>query len=64
MVKEDLAERDGQLQMVKMNLETAQRQNEHHCHEIERYEQRLGQMQSQLEQSQEENNGFQKEVRC
>ena len=55
-------EKDGQLQMVRMNLETAQRQNEHHSQEIERYEERLGKMQSQLEQSQEENSGYQREV--
>ena len=33
-VKEDLAERDGQLKVAKMNLDTAHKQSQHHMQEV------------------------------
>lgn len=33
-LKEDLAERDGQLKVAKMNLTTAQKQSIHHSQEV------------------------------
>ena len=36
-LKEEMAERDGQLRVAKMNLETVQKQNQHHMHEVRGY---------------------------
>lgn len=33
-LKEELAEREGQLRVAKMNLQTAQKQSVHHSHEV------------------------------
>lgn len=36
-LKEDLAEREGQLRVTKMNLQAAQKQNNHHSNEVNRF---------------------------
>lgn len=33
-LKEELAEREGQLRVAKMNLQTAQKQSQHHTQEV------------------------------
>lgn len=33
-LKEDLAEKEGQLRVAKMNLQTAQKQSQHHAQEV------------------------------
>ena len=33
-LKEELAEKDGQLRVAKMNLDTAAKQNQHHMQEV------------------------------
>lgn len=33
-LKEELAEREGQLRVAKMNLQTAQKQSQHHAQEV------------------------------
>lgn len=35
--KEELAERDGQLRVAKMSVETLQKQNQHHLQEVLSY---------------------------
>lgn len=35
--KEELAERDGQLRVAKMSVETLQKQNQHHLQEVLNY---------------------------
>ena len=53
-LKEDLTEREGQLHVVRMNLETSETQNRRHAQSVSRYEESLTQLQVDLEQSQEE----------
>ena len=33
-LKEELAEREGQLRVAKMNIQTAQKQSQHHAQEV------------------------------
>ena len=51
-MKEELAERDGQLRVAKMNLETAQKQNQMQMAEVGRYEESLAALHTSLEKSQ------------
>ena len=52
--KEELAERDGQLRVAKLNLTTAQKHSEHHSQEVHRYEESISQLQGDLDKSQEQ----------
>lgn len=51
-LKEELAERDGQLRLAKMNLDTAQKQNQSHMAEVARYEETLAALHTSLEKAQ------------
>ena len=61
-LKEELAERDGQLRVAKMNLETAQKQNQLQMAEVGRYEETLASLHSSLEKSQSQYNNTHSQV--
>lgn len=49
LLKEQVAEREGQLRLVKMNLETSLKQQELHGTELARYEETVAQLRSELD---------------
>ncbi len=49
-----MADRDGQLRVANMNLETMQKQGALHAQEVARYEESLGQLHGDMEKGQEQ----------